>query len=59
LKNMNKDLALIMEAAKEQELSLPLTGLVFQLYNYATKSTYADQDYTVIYKFIRKLHGLK
>ena len=30
LKNMNKDLALVMEAAKEQELSLPITGLVFQ-----------------------------
>jgi 3-hydroxyisobutyrate dehydrogenase len=59
LKNMNKDLALIMEAAKEQELSLPLTGLVSQLYNYAAKSTYADQDYTVIYKFIRKLHSLE
>ena len=35
LKNMKKDLALIMEAAKEQELSLPITGLAFQLYNYA------------------------
>jgi len=32
---MNKDLSLIMEAAKERELSLPITGLVFQLYNYA------------------------
>jgi 3-hydroxyisobutyrate dehydrogenase len=58
LKNMNKDLALVMEAAKEQELSLPITGLVFQLYNYATKSTYADLDYTAIYKFLRKLHSI-
>ena len=59
LKNMNKDLALVMEAAKEQELSLPTTGLVFQLYNYAAKSTLADLDYTVIYKFLRKLHSLE
>lgn len=59
LKNMNKDLALVMEAAKEQELSLPITSLVFQLYNYAAKSTFADLDYTVIYKFLRKLHSLE
>ncbi len=59
LKNMNKDLGLIMEAAKERELSLPITGLVFQLYNYAVKSTYADLDYTVIYKFLRKLHSIE
>ncbi len=59
LKNMNKDLSLIMEAAKERELSLPITGLVFQLYNYAVKSTYADLDYTVIYKFLRKLHSIE
>lgn len=59
LKNMKKDLALIMEAAKEQELSLPITGLAFQLYNYAGKSTFADLDYTVIYKFLRKLHRLE
>jgi len=59
LKNMSKDLALVMEAAKEQELSLPITGLVFQLYNYATKSRFADLDYTVIYKFLRKLHSLE
>ena len=59
LKNMNKDLGLIMEAAKERELSLPITSLVFQLYNYAVKSTYADLDYTVIYKFLRKLHSIE
>jgi len=59
LKNMNKDLSLIMEAAKERELSLPITSLVFQLYNYAVKSTYADLDYTVIYKFLRKLHSIE
>ncbi|HEX2487080.1 MAG TPA: NAD(P)-dependent oxidoreductase [Nitrososphaeraceae archaeon] len=59
LKNMKKDLALIMEAAKEQDLSLPITGLVFQFYNYASKSIFADLDYSVIYKFVRNLQSLE
>jgi hypothetical protein len=29
------------------------------LYNYAAKSAFADLDYTVIYKFLRKLHSLE
>ena len=48
-----------MEAAKEQDLSLPITGLVFQFYNYASKSIFADLDYSVIYKFVRNLQSLE
>ena len=39
-----------MEAAKEKDLSLPITGLAFHLYNYAARSGLADLDYTGIYK---------
>ena len=59
LKNMKKDLDLVMEAAKEKDLSLPITGIVFQLYNYASRSIFSDLDYTGIYKFLRKLNGLE
>jgi 3-hydroxyisobutyrate dehydrogenase-like beta-hydroxyacid dehydrogenase len=59
LKHMKKDLGLVMEAAKEKELSLPITGLVFHLYNYATRSSLADLDYTGIYKFLRKINGIE
>jgi 3-hydroxyisobutyrate dehydrogenase-like beta-hydroxyacid dehydrogenase len=56
---MKKDLGLVMEAAKEKELSLPITGLVFHLYNYAARSSLADLDYTGIYKFLRKINGIE
>ena len=59
LKHMKKDLGLVMEAAKEKELSLPITGLVFHLYNYAARSSLADLDYTGIYKFLRKINGIE
>jgi 3-hydroxyisobutyrate dehydrogenase len=57
LKNMRKDLGLVMAAAQEKELSLPVTGIAFQLYNYAAKSIYADLDYTGVYKFLKKLNS--
>ncbi|HYY71926.1 MAG TPA: NAD(P)-dependent oxidoreductase [Nitrososphaeraceae archaeon] len=59
LKNMRKDLGLAMDAAKEKELSLPVTDIAFQLYNYAAKSILADLDYTGIYKFLKKLNNLE
>ena len=59
LKNMRKDLGLAMDAAKEKELSLPVTDIAFQLYNYAAKSIFADLDYTGIYKFLKKLNNLE
>jgi 3-hydroxyisobutyrate dehydrogenase len=59
LKNMRKDLGLAMEAAQQKELSLPVTGMAFQLYNYAAKSIFADLDYTGIYKFLKKLNSLE
>jgi 3-hydroxyisobutyrate dehydrogenase-like beta-hydroxyacid dehydrogenase len=59
LKNMRKDLGLVMAAAQEKELSLPVTGIAFQLYNYAAKSIYADLDYTGVYKFLKKLNSLE
>jgi 3-hydroxyisobutyrate dehydrogenase len=59
LKNMRKDLGLAMDAAKEKELSLPVTDIAFQLYNYAAKSVFADLDYTGIFKFLKKLNSLE
>jgi 3-hydroxyisobutyrate dehydrogenase len=52
LKNMRKDLGLVIEAAKDKELSLPITDITFQLYNYAAKSVCSDLNYTGIYKFL-------
>jgi 3-hydroxyisobutyrate dehydrogenase len=59
LKNMRKDLGLAMDAAKEKELSLPVTDIAFQLYNYAAKSVFADLDYTGIYKFLKNLNSVE
>ena len=59
LKNMRKDLGLAMDAAKEKELSLPVTDIAFQLYNYAAKSIFADLDYTGIYKFLKKINSIE
>jgi 3-hydroxyisobutyrate dehydrogenase len=59
LKNMKKDLGLALDAAKEKELSLPVTSITFQLYNYAATSQFSDYDYTGIYKFLKKLNNLE
>ncbi|MGE0243737.1 MAG: NAD(P)-dependent oxidoreductase [Nitrososphaeraceae archaeon] len=59
LKNMRKDLGLALDAAKEKELSLPVTSITFQLYNYATTSQFSDFDYSAIYKFLKKLNSLE
>ena len=58
LKNMKKDLGLALDAAKEKELSLPVTSIAFQLYNYAaTSSQFSNCDYTGIYKFLKELNN--
>jgi 3-hydroxyisobutyrate dehydrogenase len=59
LKNMKKDLGLVIEAAQDKDLSLPVTNLTFQLYNYAAKSVFSHLDYTSIYKFLKKLNSLE
>jgi 3-hydroxyisobutyrate dehydrogenase len=59
LKNMRKDLGLALNAAKEKELSLPITSMTFNLYNYATNSQFSDFDYTGIYKFLKGLNNYK
>lgn len=59
LKNMRKDLGLVIEAAKDKDLSLPVTDITFQLYNYAAKSVFSDLDYTGIYKFLKQLNYLE
>jgi 3-hydroxyisobutyrate dehydrogenase len=58
LKNMRKDLSLILEAAKDKDISLPVTNSVFQLFDYGFKMGLGDLDYTAIYKLIKKLNGL-
>ncbi|MGD1839049.1 MAG: NAD(P)-dependent oxidoreductase [Nitrososphaeraceae archaeon] len=59
LKNMFKDLDLAMNAAKESNISLPVTTQVRQLYQFAVKQNMSDLDYTGILKLIQYLNGLK
>ena len=59
LKNMRKDSALAGGGSTRKITSLPVTGMAFQLYNYAAKSIYADLDYTGVYKFLKKINNLE
>ncbi|MFB5598768.1 MAG: NAD(P)-dependent oxidoreductase [Nitrososphaeraceae archaeon] len=58
LKNMRKDLNLVMEAAKDQDILLPVTNTVLQLFDYAQKFGLGNLDYTAIYKLIKKLNHI-
>lgn len=58
LKNMEKDLQLIMDTSKNFDISLPVSSLCSQLYKAAKSSGFADLDYTSIHGFLLKLNNL-
>ena len=58
LKNMKKDLSLVMESAKDKEISLPLTNSALHLFDYGQKIGLGNLDYTAIYKVMKKLNGI-
>ena len=59
LKMMTKDLDTINEATNAFNLSLPMASLADKLYRDATRSGFAELDYTGILAFIEKSSGLE
>ena len=59
LRNMLKELELAASSAQSVWLSLPLTGLVQQMYRSANYSGYSEQDYTAIAAFLLKINGME
>jgi 3-hydroxyisobutyrate dehydrogenase-like beta-hydroxyacid dehydrogenase len=56
---MLKDLELAVSSAQSVGISLPLTGLVQQMYRSANNSGYSEQDYTAIAAFLLKINGME
>ncbi|MBA3749392.1 MAG: NAD(P)-dependent oxidoreductase [Nitrosopumilus sp.] len=58
LKNMLKDLDLIMETSQSLQLSLPVTSLTQQLFQAANNcNDLKNKDYSAIFQFLDKLNG--
>jgi len=55
---MFKDLDLATFSAQSVGVSLPLSGLVQQMYRSANNSGYSEQDYTAIAAFLLKINGM-
>lgn len=58
LRNMKKDLSLVIESARDKGITLPLTNSVLQLFDYGQKIGFGNLDYTAIYKVMKKLNGI-
>ena len=58
LRNMTKDLSLVVESARDKGISLPLTNSVLELFDYGQKIGFGNLDYTAIYKVMKKLNGI-
>ena len=58
LKNMLKDLDLVMEMSQSLQLSLPVTSLTQQLFRAANNcNDKKNKDYSIIFQFIDELNG--
>jgi 3-hydroxyisobutyrate dehydrogenase len=58
LKNMLKDLDLVMETSQSLQLSLPVTNLTQQLFRAANNcSDKKNKDYSIIFQFLDELNG--
>jgi 3-hydroxyisobutyrate dehydrogenase-like beta-hydroxyacid dehydrogenase len=58
LKNMLKDLDLVMETSQSLQLSLPVTSLTQQLFRAANNcNDKKNKDYSVIFQFLDELNG--
>jgi len=58
LKNMNKDLGLMIETGHATGAALPLTAVAHQLFSAAQASGFGDQDVSAIYCLLAELSGL-
>ena len=54
LKWMNKDLALVADAAYENEVAMPLANSAKELYRLAQLHGYADSDFASIFHYLDK-----
>ena len=53
LKWMNKDLALVCDAAYENDVAMPLANSAKELYRLAQKHGHADHDFAAVYEFLK------
>ena len=58
LKNMVKDLELVVSTAQYMGVSLPLAAIAQQIYQAANNSGFSDYDYTAILAFMEKINGM-
>jgi 3-hydroxyisobutyrate dehydrogenase len=59
LKNMVKDLELVISTAQDRGVSLPLTAIAQQIYRAANNSGFSDYDYTSIVAIMEKINGIQ
>ena len=59
LKNMLKDLELVVNTAQHRGVSMPLAGVAQQIYQAANNSGFSDYDYTAILAFMQKINGIR
>lgn len=59
LRNMLKDLQLLVASMKPLNVSLPLSALAEQMYQSAKNRGYSELDYTAILAFLQDLNGLR
>jgi 3-hydroxyisobutyrate dehydrogenase len=58
LKNMLKDLELVVTTAQYTGISMPLTAVAQQIYQAADNSGFSEYDYTAILAFMQKINGI-
>ncbi len=58
LKNMLKDLHLLLDSMRPLQISLPFSVLAEQMYLAAVNRGYSELDYTAILAFLQDLNGL-
>ena len=59
LKNMLKDLELLVNTAQYTGVSMALAGVAQQIYQAANNSGFSDYDYTAILAFMQKINGIR
>ena len=59
LRNMLKDLQLLVASMKPLNVSLPLSALAEQMYQAAKNRGYSELDYTAILAFLKDFNGLR
>lgn len=59
LRNMLKDLQLLIASMKPLNVSLPFSVLAEQMYQAAKNRGYSELDYTAILAFLQDLNGMR